>query len=220
MKKASLSFSKSLVALSFVAVGGVAQAQIPVTDGAHIAVSVFNEVEQITKWVAQFQQLAQQIKQAEALFNSMNGARGMGTLFDNPGITTVLPPDWQNLISQIKSTAAYATNRAKYPTFSNKPATNNLYDVIASQESVMQDLYDKSTQRVQQIKQLMTEIDLASDPAAKMDLANRMANEQNAIQANMNLVNLLKTRQQQEVQAAGNAASKEFGCNEFKSTAC
>jgi type IV secretion system protein VirB5 len=207
---------QKILATTAIAFSIHAHAQIPVTDAVQIGTVISNEVEQMAKWAQQFQQLQQQIQQYEQQFKAITGARGMGNLLNNPAIKTALPQDWQNLLTQVKTTAAYATNRQKYPTLPNQPKANEMYDVIASQQAVMDDLYTKTNQRVQQIQDLMGQIDSADDPAAKMDLTNRLISEQNAVQANQNLVTILQSKQQQEIQAAAEAAQKEYACKEFK----
>lgn len=209
----------TVAAISFAGVE-VAQSQIPVTDGTHIATSVANQVESITKWVTQFNQLKTQITQYKQQYESITGNRNMGALFDNPLLKSALPPEWQNLVKQVKSSASYIQNRKQYPTVKGMPKTNEMYDVIATQNTVMEDLYKKSNDRITQIQSLMSKIDTAKDPAAKMDLTNRLISEQNAVQANQNLVTILQSKQKQELDAAGVAARKEYACKEFGRTTC
>ena len=197
---------------------GAAQAQIPVTDVASITTSVTNQVESITKWTAQFGQLQQQIQQYKQQYEALTGSRGMGALLDNTALKAALPADWQQVLTDIKKTSAYVTERAKYPTPANRPKTNAMYDTMASQNAVMSDLYTKSNNRLGLIQSLTAQIDSANDPAAKADLANRLISEQNAIQANQNLVTILQSKQKQDMKEAGRAAQKEYLCNEFKRT--
>ena len=196
---------------------GGAQAQIPVTDGLHIGTSVFNQVETISQWVQQFQYWEGQIQQMQSQLEAIKGARGMGLIFDMPVLKQALPKDWQALITSVRSMPGYASNRRRYPTMpTGWTATNNLYDTIASQKTLMNNLYGQSNDRINQINSLMTQIESAPDPAAKQDLANRLINEQNAVQANVNLVNILKDMQTKELQEAGDAAAREYQCHEFK----
>lgn len=192
---------------------GIACAQIPVTDAINIATQVTNQVESIAKW-------AQQAKQMQDQLNAMSGSRGMGGLLDNPAIRVGLPPDWQNVLASVRTSAAYATERQNYPTFTSRPRLNAMYDVVASQNVTMSDLYSKSNARLQQVQSLMGQIDSASDPAAKQDLTNRLINEQNAIQANLNLVTVLQTKQKQELEMVSQQAIKELSCKEFKRAGC
>ncbi|MCD8459782.1 type IV secretion system protein (plasmid) [Xylella taiwanensis] len=206
-------------ALVFV-LAGAAQAQMPVTDSAHISTSIRNQVESLAKWAKQFDQLKQQIYQSQQQYEAITGSRGMGALLDNSALKTALPSDWKQVLSDIKNTKAYATERGKYPTLETFPKTNAMYDVIASQDVIMSDLYSKATRRLSLIQSLTAQIDSANDPAAKADLANRLISEQNAIQANQNLVTILQAKQKQELEVASQAAAEEFSCKEFKRSGC
>ncbi len=197
-----------------------AQAQIPVTDMALISTSVSNQVESIAKWTQQFNQMKQQIQQYQQQYAAITGARGMGSLLDNTAMKSALPADWQQVLTSIKTTSGYVTERAKYPTFTSLPKANAMYDVIASQNAVMSDLYSKASKQVGLVQQLTAQIDSATDPAAKTDLANRLISETNAIQANQNLVAILQSKQKQELEAAAQLANQEHVCKEFKRSGC
>ncbi|ABM60711.1 TrbJ/VirB5 family protein [Verminephrobacter eiseniae] len=199
---------------------GAAQAQIPVTDVAHISTSIKNQVESIAKWGLQFSQLQQQIQQYQQQYAAITGPRGMGALLDNSSLKAALPADWQQVLSDVKKTSAYINERKKYPTLSALPKANALYDVIASQNAVMGDLYGKANNRLSLIQSLNAQIDSANDPAAKADLANRLISEQNAIQANQNLVTILQQKHRQEIEEAALQATKENTCKEFKRSGC
>ena len=153
---------------------GAAQAQIPVTDLVHIGTSVANQVESIAKWAQQFSQLQQQIQQYQQQYTAITGSRGMGALLDNTALKSALPADWQQVLTDVKKTSAFVTERGKYPTFGGLPKTNAMYDVIASQNAVMSDLYNKANNRLGLVQSLTSQIDSAGDPAAKSDLANRL----------------------------------------------
>ena len=199
---------------------GAAHAQIPVTDVAHISTSIANQVESIAKWAQQFNQLQQQIQQYQQQYAAITGPRGMASLLDNSALKAALPADWQQVLTDVKKTSAYVTERGKYPTFGNLPKTNAMYDVIASQNAVMSDLYGKANNRLSLIQSLTAQIDSANDPAAKADLANRLISEQNAIQANQNLVTILQSKQKQDLEVASQAAVKELSCKDFKRSGC
>lgn len=190
------------------------------TDVAHISTTVANQVEQIAKWAQQYNQLQQQITQYQQQYSAITGSRGMGALLDNTALKAALPADWQQVLTDVKKTSAYVTERGKYPTFGNLPKTNAMYDVIASQNAVMSDLYGKANNRLSLIQSLTGQIDSASDPAAKADLANRLISEQNAIQANQNLVTILQSKQKQDLEVASQAAVKELSCKDFKRSGC
>jgi type IV secretion system protein VirB5 len=213
-----IKFPRAFIGALVFVFAGAAHAQIPVTDGAHIGLSITNQVESISKWTQQFAQLQQQIQQYQQQYAAITGARGMGGLLNNQSMNAGLPADWKNVLASIKSTSAYATERAKYPTLTDRPKTNAMYDVMASQNATMSDLYAKSNQRLANIQALTAQIDAANDPAAKSDLANRLISEQNAIQANQNLVTILQSKQKQDMKEASREAQREYLCSEFKRT--
>lgn len=201
------------IALAF---SSAANAQIPVTDGAQITTNIANHVESIAKWIQQYKQLEAQLNQAKAHLDAMSGSRGMGNILNDEKLTTLLPENWQNLIQDIKNSDSYKQERSKYPNMPDSPKLNAMFDSQALNNATMADFYKKSQDRVKQVQALMSKIDAASDPAAKQDLANRLVNEQNAIQANQNLLNVLIARQKQEQDIASGDAAKEYACKEFK----
>lgn len=192
---------KVLALMVFVSIS--AHAQIPVTDGAAISAaaashaeslstSVSQQAETVLKWVEQYKQMENQIMQAQRQFEAITGARGMGDLFNDQSLKNSLPHDWEGVLSAVKATAGYAKERAKYPTDPDKPAANAMYDVLASQNTMMTDIFKQTQGRLNQIEGLRSKINDATDQAAKLDLANRLASEMNAVQANQNLINILK----------------------------
>ena len=66
----------------------------------------------------------------------------------------------------------------------------------------------------------MAQIGTAEDPAGQAELANRLINEQNAIQASMQSLEALKVTQKQEMDAVRAAAVSEYMCQEFKKSGC
>lgn len=218
--KGILKITRAAIGALVFVFAGAAQAQIPVTDVASISTSVANQVESIAKWTQQFNQLQQQITQYQQQYAAITGPRGMAALLDNSALKAALPADWQQVLTDVKKTSAYITERGKYPTFSNAPKANAMYDVVASQNAIMSDLYGKANSRLSLIQSLTAQIDSANDPAAKADLANRLISEQNAIQANQNLVTILQSKQKQELEIAAQQATQEHTCKEFKRPSC
>lgn len=201
-------------------VGGGAHAQWAVIDGASISTQIRNQVETLAQWTQQFKQLQAQLNQGRAQLDAITGSRGMGALLDNQAVKAMLPADFNQMVSTIKNTAAYATERAKYPTLVGMPKTNSMYDAMAAQRATMSDLYAKASGRMNQVQDLMGQIDSAGDPAAKQDLANRLISEQNQIEATANLAQMLQAKQRQELEDAAQQARKELTCKEFKRASC
>jgi type IV secretion system protein VirB5 len=78
--------------------GNHAQAQVPVTDGAAIAQQIANQVETITKWKMQYDQMTSQINQMKQQYESLTGSRGLGNILNNPALREYLPADWQGAV--------------------------------------------------------------------------------------------------------------------------
>lgn len=215
---------KVLAMMVFVSLG--AHAQIPVTDGAaisaaaashaeSISTSVSQQAETVLKWVEQYKQMENQIMQAQRQFEAITGARGMGNLLNDQSLKNSLPHDWEGVLSAVKATANYTKERAKYPTDPDKPAANAMYDVLASQNTMMSDIFKQTQARLKNIEALRSIINNATDQAAKLDLANRLTSEAQEVQANQNLINVLKEKNQQDVIEADLKRRKEFLCREF-----
>lgn len=208
----------------FLLFAGNAFAQIPVTDGIHIGTSVMNQIETISQWASQYEQMVEsiekletQIKKAQAHYNAITGERGMGDLLEkSSALNNALPADWKDMLSDIKSKANYLTIRKSYPTSEKFKKLNEFYDIVASHDAVTTDLYSKSNEQMKEIKKLLLAIDTANDPAAKSDLLNRIAVQQSALQANRNMVALMEQKQRQELEVADRAARNEYICREFK----
>ncbi len=189
----------------------------------HVASSTpdtINHAETMVKWAEQYKQLESQYKQMRQQYEAVTGSRGLGNIFNDPRIQSALPSDWQSVLSTIKRTPAYSTERAKFPIDKSNPKANALFDTIAANHATMTEFFTKTNARLEQTKKLMGQIDLAQDPAAKNDLQARLISEQNAIQGTTQLLSVIQAKQQQELDAASRAAEKEWLCKEFKKKDC
>lgn len=205
-------FRKLLAALGLaLAIATPAHAGIPTISIPEILQMVM----QYTQQVEQFETLKNQLTTAASQLQGMTGSRGMGSLLSNPDVQAQLPADWQSVYSSVRSSPSFGAERAKLPTSTN-PSINAIYDATAASNATMTDFFSKAGARIQQIKDLQSQIDLAGDPAAKQDLANRMITEQNSIQATSQLLEILKQKQAQDIAQAQQAASRSFVCTEFK----
>lgn len=216
----------SAVAIAIACTFGVTNtvnAQIPTTDIASIMQDVMAQAETIAKWVAQAKQIESQITEAknqvselQKNYQAITGARGMGNFLNNPNVASMIPDDLSAALAMGKSSGAFTAERAKYPTFGSKPKLNAMYDVIAGQNVSTASLYSKTSERLTQVKGLMSAIDTATDPAAKQDLMNRLVNEQNSLEANKQAIASLQANQKIQLDNAAFQASREFKCSEFK----
>jgi type IV secretion system protein VirB5 len=193
-----------------------ALAQIPTTDLVSIANNLQAQIQTMAAWSQNYQQLQSQITQAKQQYEAFTGSRGMGALMNSTALSSGLPPEWGAVLGSVQKTAAFATERARYPSYPDRPKANAYYDVIASQNATMSDLFAKTQGRIAQTQNLMTQIDSATDPAAKADLTNRLISEQNAIQGSQQLFAVVQQKQKQDLESAQAEAAKEWQCREFK----
>ena len=229
-----LTAKKALLGVAISALmSSTAYAQIPVTDAAHIATDVANQIETIAKWVMQYQQMMQQIEQAQQQYEALTGSRNLGQIFNDPALRDYLPSDWQKVYDDVK-TGGYdgLTGTAKSVYDQNKvfDACANVTDgdqrkacqqraVKPSQDKGFAlDAYEKAKSRINQIDQLMKQINDTSDPKAIAELQARIAAEQSNIQNEQTKLQLyamvaaaeekVQTQRQREVQARTWSATK------------
>lgn len=211
---------KKTIKLAFMAValmsGANADASgIPVVDVAGLAQAVqsFQQLQQ------QYKQLQAQYSQLQKLENISSGSRGLGAIHNNPAAGLQLPTDPLAAVASIRSSNDYSNERAKLPT-SAQPKLNALYDQQATLGAMLDMVTRQAGARVSQQQNLMQQIDLANDPAAKNDLANRLSAERNAMEANKQLAASLQAQQAKSIEDASRAAGAEFRCREFNHTGC
>jgi type IV secretion system protein VirB5 len=207
MKLKKMALALAIPFILSVYVPGVGASGIPVVDGAHITSNIMNHIENITQWTLQAKQMIEQIEAMEKEFQAATGSRGMGAIPDQ------LREQLKNIIAD---SPGWEGMRTKYPAFENAPKASAVYDVIAKGEARMKGLQDIAERRLEQVNSLMQRIDSAGDPAAKQDLANRLAIEQAAIQAAANLAQIVAQKQEIEIRHAEMEAGMEFACQEFK----
>lgn len=178
------SFQLCLIGLS-------AHAQIPVTDVA----SLTQQIQQVAAWAQQIQGMKDQLTQQQQLFNSMNGARGIGQLLNNPELKNALPADWQKVYSSIQS-GGYAglTGTAKvirdanaiYDCNSGAAGTvarcNRELNKVAQDKAFASDAYAAAQRRLDNIQALMGQIDNTTDAKQIFELQARMQAENGMIQ--------------------------------------
>lgn len=172
-------------------------AQIPVTDGASIAQQIAQQVETIAKWKMQYDQLKEQIDQAQKQYESQTGKRNFGEIFYDPKFRNSLPEDWQESYDMIASQGnAGLKGRAK-ELYDNNKAFDGCQFLQVEEERISceskaikpsQDkafaleAYDKAKDRIGQIEQLMGKINETTDPKEIAEVQGRIAAEQATLQ--------------------------------------
>jgi type IV secretion system protein VirB5 len=187
-----------------------AQAQIPVTD----MLSIQQQIQQVVAWGQQLTAMQSQLTQQQQMYQSMNGSRGMGQLFNDPSLKNTLPTNWQQVYDAIKN-GGYAglTGNAKTIRDSNaiyncagrtgsQAGTQSAQSVstlcqgglnrAAQDEAFAQDAYAASQSRLDNIQNLMGQINESSDPKAIADLQARIQAEQAMIQNEQTKLQMFK----------------------------
>ena len=168
---------------------------IPVIDAAGLA----QAVQTVT-------QLQQQLEQAKQLYASMNGARGLGSILNNPQLRNYLPENWQGVYDAVKSGGYNGlTSTAKVVRDANK-----IYDNCANQTGSAQTIcyrqaaqaaqykdfignaLEASGKRLAQIEGLMGQINATGDAKAIAELQARIGVEQANIQNENTKMQLFK----------------------------
>lgn len=168
-----------------------AQAQIPVTDAA----SLSQQIQQVAAWAQQIQSMKDQLDQQKFLYQSMNGARGIGQLLNNPALQNTLPDNWKAVYASIQ-TGGYSglTGSAKAIRDANAifgcdgktgmalTICNRDRNKAAQDKAFSLDAYDAAQRRLTNIQALMGQIDNATDTKTIQDLQVRMQAENAMIQ--------------------------------------
>ncbi|MDD3465171.1 MAG: P-type DNA transfer protein VirB5 [Candidatus Cloacimonetes bacterium] len=176
---------------------GPAFAQIPVTDGAHIATSVMNHVEDIAKYVEQIAKLNAQLDQMKQQYDALTGTRNLGAILQDPKFKNYLPEDWQGVYDSVRSggysslsgsakaiyDAAKKFDACEHVKASDEKAVCQARAVKSAQDKAFaMDAFERAKERLTQIGQLMNSINATDDPKAIAELQGRIAAEQAMIQ--------------------------------------
>lgn len=205
-----------------------ARAQIPVTDGASISQGITQQIETMSKWKLQYDQMISQIDQAKQQYASLTGSRGLGNIMNDPALRNYLPADWQAVYDSVKNGGYNGLSGTAKTVYD----TNKIFDgcahlsgneqrlscearaVKGSQDKGFAlDAYNAAKGRINQIDQLMGKINETQDPKAIAELQGRIAVEQANIQNEQTKLQLYamvaaaEDRVQQQRQAEINAKS-------------
>jgi type IV secretion system protein VirB5 len=181
-----------LVFATVLGMAGPVQAGIPVLDAGNLVQSilqVINDIEQISNQVTSLTNEVQQITQLGQQLQSMTGARNLGEILNNPALQNYIPTNtiqnYNALVggySQLSGLARQMRDQNMIYNCLDRPAAE-----IAScqaqfakpyqEKATMQTALESSTQRLQQIQQLMQRINTTTDPKAIGELQARIQAE-------------------------------------------
>ncbi len=188
----ALFVSAALTAASAQAVTGI------VYDPTNHKAVLLNQASNYTQFVQQVTQLKLQLDQAKAMYNSLHGVRGMGALINNPLARQYLPKgatDLYNLgrqrsgangLSSSIETIMRAAQIMKPSDMASPEGARLLTQQqtqLAAMQATAEAAYNAAGARFATLQTLVDSIDLARDPKAAADLANRI-NAENAMLQN------------------------------------
>lgn len=204
-------FLSRIIGLCWLIGMNTANAGIPVIDPTAIASSIQNAVQSYTQALKEYQTLQQQYAQMQQLENIASGSRGFNQITNNPQTLSNISSDLNAAMSNIKNSAAFAQERAKYPS-SNNAKENALYDQDAMQKVTTTDYLSRSAARVQELQAQKARYDTAVDPAGRAEAANAIAANKAILEADNNAMAALKEQQMQQKNEALAALDKQRNC--------
>lgn len=165
---------------------------IPVVDVAAIAEAIRQYqqmVEQLKTMQTQLQTAKDQLSQAQQLYSSMTGDRGMQNVMSGEN-RNVIPSNWQETLAQMNGLAQdIKANASRVDAATLDRLAPRLRDAhsewmtsAASQQAAAGQSYDNASQRFGRLQSLMDAIPTATDAKAIADLQARIQVEQAMLQ--------------------------------------
>lgn len=179
MKKLLTTFA-AIVGLSM---GNAAHAGIPVIDASNLA----QQIQQVASWVKQYKQMTEQFTQLKKQYDSLNGARGMASLVNNPALRKYLPDDYSTILSSGYGNSASIRASAKVlgvdETYIGAATdTAKAFDSNAIQgalnRATAEEGYKQASKRFDTIQVLLDKVNAAPDAKDIADLQARIQAEQ------------------------------------------
>ena len=184
---------------------------IPVIDTANLVQSIV----QALAWIQQFQQMQQQILQAEQQINAIVGSRNMGSLMNNLTLAGVVPSDVNAVYHAIRSggdqglTAAAQIIRHNRMIYNCEGKTGdalricqNMLNQTPQSQAYYANTYQMLLGRMQQIRALTTRINQTQDEKGILELNGRIAAEQAQVSNDTNRILTMKSMIEAEEKAA------------------
>jgi len=156
---------------------------IPVIDVANLA----NTLENLVQWGKQLEAMKQQFDQQVQQYNSLNGARGMANLVNNPALRKYLPANYQDILNNGYGNWASIRDSAKLVDLANTnikttSSTGKAFEANANQAAInratYEDAYSKANNRFDDIQVLLDKVNNAPDAKDIADLQARIQSEQ------------------------------------------
>src|SRR5580693_5859593 len=171
-----------------------ADAQFAVVDVASVA----QLIQQAQTLAQQLEQAQRQVAQAQALYQSLTGPRGMQVLLSGT-VRNYLPTDWQQLTAAMQGGGSYTALSADIRTAVGANAVLNASQLatlspavqtqiktgrsnVALLQALAQEALNNSSNRFAAIQQLIQAIPSAADQKGVLDLQARIGAEQGMLQ--------------------------------------
>jgi type IV secretion system protein VirB5 len=208
---------KILALVLVIASAGQAQAGIPVFDAAQVAQSV----QQVFAWGKQYAQMGQQYSQlvntynqAVTTHNSMNGARGMESLVNNPVLRRYLPNEWSQTMNLLNSPGGYTGLQSKINGIRSAAQITSITDTgldpdsatgrafvgaqnqAAMNRALSEEGYKQASDRITSIQSLIDKVGDAPEAKDVADLQARIQAEQVMVQNELVKLHLMAQLQQ------------------------
>ncbi|MEO4090770.1 P-type DNA transfer protein VirB5 [Acinetobacter pittii] len=177
---------------------------IPVIDIAGNAQAMTNFIKEMAEMANQLNTMKSQLAQQQQTYKSLVGARNINDLLSNPALSKYLPSDAVSAYENIRSgnyqgsLGDMAKLAKKYEATSGNSTTQ--YANLAQQRKenlqknslIIDQVFKKSNDRLNQLTRLMNQIDRTSDTKAAADLQNRINSELGLLQIEQNNIALMK----------------------------
>ncbi|HMS82577.1 MAG TPA: type IV secretion system protein [Nitrospira sp.] len=200
--------------LGMVVAGSTAKTEasgIPVIDTANLVQSVL----QALAWIQQFQQMHQQIVQADQQIHAIMGSRNMGSLLNNLTLAGVVPSDVNAVYHAIRSGGVQGLTAAAQIIRHNRMLYNcegktgdalricqNMLNQTPQSQAYYANTYQMLMGRMQQIRALTTRINQTEDAKEILELNGRIAAEQAQVSNDTNRIMTMKSMIEAEEKAA------------------
>jgi len=184
---------------------------IPVIDTANLVQSVL----QALAWIQQFQQMHQQIVQADQQIHAIMGSRNMGSLLNNLTLAGVVPSDVNAVYHAIRSGGVQGLTAAAQIIRHNRMLYNcegktgdalricqNMLNQTPQSQAYYANTYQMLVGRMQQIRALTTRINQTEDAKEILELNGRIAAEQAQVSNDTNRIMTMKSMIEAEEKAA------------------
>lgn len=196
-----------LIAIAALVCAPAVQAQIPVTDGAAISKSIVNQVESVSYYKNQIDQLKSQLEQAQRMYSNVVGKRDIGGLLSDKLVQQYLPSDLQKTYQQVRGGKGasgisgdlndivrmnQARDCATYGAPSVQARCKAEWQSYAMNQYVGEKGYERAAAEIDDMQRFVDSIKNTEDPKAMQDLQARIQLNQVKVQTEMNKLQYLQ----------------------------